>query len=96
MGTAKAEAERAAAQLDQWDAKLYELAARVDEAGAEATVGYRRRIADLKAEHRTLRASLLELKGPDSVRLDTFWAGMRLELVRRRLQEADALAVTSR
>jgi hypothetical protein len=51
MGTAKAEAERAAAQLDQWDAKLYELAARVDEAGAEATVGYRRRIADLKAEH---------------------------------------------
>ncbi|MBN1606493.1 MAG: hypothetical protein JW940_07655 [Polyangiaceae bacterium] len=93
METVK-EVRRVAAQLKQWDAKLYELAAKVDEADAEATVGYRRRVVDLKAEHRMLRARLLELKGPDSVRLDTFWAGMRLELVRRRLQEADALAET--
>jgi hypothetical protein len=82
MDAAEAEAEGVAAQLEQWDAKLYELAAEVDAAGAEATAGYRRRIVGLKAELRMLRARLLELKDPGSVRLDTFWAGMRLELER--------------
>jgi hypothetical protein len=95
METVKAQVGRAAAQLKQWDVKLYELAAKVDEASAEATVGYRRRLDDLKAEHRMLQARLLELRGPDSVRLDMFWAGARLELVRRRLQETGEPAETS-
>jgi hypothetical protein len=95
MDSVGADVQKVAAQLEQWDAKLYELAARVDGASAEVKADFRRRIVALEAEHRMLQARLLELKGPDNVRLDTFWAGARLELVRRRLQENGAPAETS-
>lgn len=95
METRKAQVGELEAQLRQWDARLYELAGMADEASAEAKVGLRQRIDELKAQHRVLQARLLALRVPVGVRSDSFWASVRLERVRRHIQESDERGETS-
>ena len=63
-------------KLKHWGAKLDELVARADEAGAEAKLDYRKGIDDLKAKHRAARAKLDELKTAGSDKWETFKDGV--------------------
>jgi hypothetical protein len=49
-------------QLKQWGAKLDELVAKAEEAGAEAKIDYRKRIDDLKSKHQEVQSKLAELR----------------------------------
>jgi uncharacterized coiled-coil DUF342 family protein len=63
-------------QLKKWGAKLDELIAKADEAGAEAKVDYRKRIDDLKAKHHAATIKLDELKAAGSEKWETFKGGI--------------------
>lgn len=63
------------AQLGQSGAKLDELAAKAEEVGADAKLGYRKRMDDLRVEHQAAHARLHELKTAGSARWETFKAG---------------------
>jgi hypothetical protein len=90
MRSVKAQLGKLEEQLKQWDAELHELAGEVDEASAEAKIGYRKRVDELGTQHQMLRARLAELEAPGSVRPDRFWASVRWKRVRRHLQETEA------
>jgi len=63
-------------QLQQWGAKLDELAAQVEETGTEAKLDYRERIDALKAKHRLARSQLDELRATGSDKWETLKTGM--------------------
>jgi multidrug resistance efflux pump len=63
-------------QLKQWGAKLDELVAKADQAGAEAKIEYRKRIDDLRAKQKVARAKLDELKTAGSEKWETLKAGV--------------------
>jgi DNA repair exonuclease SbcCD ATPase subunit len=50
------------AQLKQWGAKLDQLVAKAEKAGAEMKIERRKRIDDLKAKYQAAQAKLAELK----------------------------------
>jgi hypothetical protein len=50
------------AQLKRWGAKLDQLVARADTAGADGEIDHRKRIGALKTKHKLARAKLKELK----------------------------------
>ena len=72
MEAMEAHVGRIETQLKQWGAKLDELVAKADEAGAEAKADYRGRVDDLKTKQLALRAKLDELKTAGSEKWDTF------------------------
>jgi len=63
-------------QLQKWGAKLDELAAKAEAAGAEARADERRLIADLRAKQERVQAKLHELKAAGDDKWDAFKAGV--------------------
>jgi hypothetical protein len=61
-----------ATQLKQWGAKLDELAAKVVAAGANARIGYREGIDELKAKYEVARARFSEFKSAGSAKWRLF------------------------
>ena len=64
------------AQLKQWGAKLDDLVAKADDAGAEAKADYHRLVDDLKAKYQVAQSKLDELKAAGSDRAASFKHGM--------------------
>jgi hypothetical protein len=63
-------------QLKQWGAKLDELVAKAEEAGAEAKIDYRKRIDDLKSKHQVAQSKLAELRAGGSEKWDILKSGV--------------------
>jgi hypothetical protein len=63
-------------QLTQWGAKLDELVAQAEEAGAEVKLDYRERIDALKAKHQLARSQLDELRATGNDKWETLKTGM--------------------
>jgi chromosome segregation ATPase len=63
-------------QLKQWGAKVHELVAKADQAGAEAKTDYHNRIDDLKAKYRIARSKLAELKAESNEKWEALKTGV--------------------
>ena len=64
------------AQLRQWGAKLDELVAKAEKAGAAVKIDQRKRIDDLKAKYRVAQSKLCELKAAGSEKWATLKTGV--------------------
>ena len=64
------------AELRQWGAKLDELVAKAEKAGAEVKIDQRRRIDDLKAKYQVAQSKLCELKAAGSEKWATLKTGV--------------------
>jgi hypothetical protein len=63
-------------QLKQWGAKLDDMVAVAEEAGAEAKLDYRKRIDYLKSKHQAAQLKLDELRAVGSDKWETLKAGI--------------------
>lgn len=50
------------AELDEWNAKIDLLAAKADQAGADAKIGYQQRLEDLRAKRAEVKGKIAELQ----------------------------------
>jgi len=76
MSATRASTGQMESQLRQWGAKLDELVAKADAAGAEAKVDYRKRIEELKSKHQLAQSKLEELRAAGSEKLETLKVGV--------------------
>ena len=79
------------AELRQWGAKLDELVAKAEKAGAEVKIDQRRRIDDLKAKVQAAQSKLDEVRTAGSERWETLKTGVEsawseLELAFKKLR----------
>ncbi len=63
-------------QLTRWGATLDQMVARADTAGAEAKVGHRERIGELRAKHKIARGKLDQLKAATGDEWETLKDGL--------------------
>jgi len=64
------------ARLRQWGAKIDELVAKAEEAGAEAKIDHRKRIDELRGKYQAAQSKLDELRAAGSEKRAIFEAGV--------------------
>jgi hypothetical protein len=64
------------AELRQWGAKLDELVAKVEKAGADVKIEQRKRLDDLKAKYQVAQAKVCEVKAAGSEKWATLKTGV--------------------
>jgi hypothetical protein len=75
MKTTETRVGKMETQLKRWGAKLDQLVAQADSAGADAKIDHRKRIAELRTKHKLARAKLDELKAASGEKWETLKQG---------------------